>query len=86
MFGSAQMSIIPARGAGASAQEDRVPPGRALIEQRLMGFVARALHEHPVIDDEPIDPEAIAANAESHTGRVLEEVLGVLPVGVGATA
>jgi excinuclease ABC subunit A len=31
-------------------------------------------------------PEAIAANAESHTGRFLEEVLGVLPVGVGATA
>jgi excinuclease ABC subunit A len=31
-------------------------------------------------------PEAIAANAESHTGRFLEEVLGVLPVGVGASA
>ena len=31
-------------------------------------------------------PEAIAANAESHTGRFLEEVLGVLPIGVGATA
>jgi excinuclease ABC subunit A len=31
-------------------------------------------------------PEAIAANAESYTGRFLEEVLGVLPVGVGASA
>jgi excinuclease ABC subunit A len=31
-------------------------------------------------------PEAIVASAESYTGRFLEEVLGVLPVGVGATA
>jgi excinuclease ABC subunit A len=31
-------------------------------------------------------PEAIAASAESYTGRFLEEVLGVLPMGVGATA
>ena len=31
-------------------------------------------------------PEAIAANAESYTGRFLEEVLGVLPMGVGASA
>jgi len=31
-------------------------------------------------------PEAVAANAESYTGRFLEEVLGVLPMGAGATA
>jgi excinuclease ABC subunit A len=31
-------------------------------------------------------PEAIAANADSYTGRFLEEVLGVLPVGAGASA
>jgi excinuclease ABC subunit A len=31
-------------------------------------------------------PEAIAANLESYTGRFLEEVLGVLPIGVGASA
>jgi hypothetical protein len=31
-------------------------------------------------------PEAIVASAESYTGRFLEEVLGVLPMGVGATA
>ena len=31
-------------------------------------------------------PEAIVANPDSHTGRFLEEVLGVLPVGAGATA
>ncbi|MBA3736956.1 MAG: excinuclease ABC subunit UvrA [Actinobacteria bacterium] len=31
-------------------------------------------------------PEAIAANPESYTGRFLEEVLGVLPVGAGASA
>jgi excinuclease ABC subunit A len=31
-------------------------------------------------------PEAIAANAESYTGRFLEEVLGVLPIGAGAIA
>jgi excinuclease ABC subunit A len=31
-------------------------------------------------------PEAIAGNPESHTGRFLEEVLGVLPIGAGATA
>ena len=31
-------------------------------------------------------PEAIAANAESTQGRFLEEVLGVPPVGVGASA
>jgi excinuclease ABC subunit A len=31
-------------------------------------------------------PEAIAANPDSHTGRFLEEVLGVLPMGVGASA
>ena len=31
-------------------------------------------------------PEAIAANPDSYTGRFLEEVLGVLPVGAGASA
>jgi excinuclease ABC subunit A len=31
-------------------------------------------------------PEAVVANTESYTGRFLEEVLGVLPIGVGATA
>jgi excinuclease ABC subunit A len=31
-------------------------------------------------------PEAVAANADSYTGRFLEEVLGVLPVGAGASA
>jgi excinuclease ABC subunit A len=31
-------------------------------------------------------PEAIVASPDSYTGRFLEEVLGVLPVGVGATA
>jgi excinuclease ABC subunit A len=31
-------------------------------------------------------PEAVVANPESYTGRFLEEVLGVLPIGVGATA
>ncbi|HWL89907.1 MAG TPA: excinuclease ABC subunit UvrA, partial [Actinomycetota bacterium] len=31
-------------------------------------------------------PEAIAADPDSYTGRFLEEVLGVLPVGAGATA
>jgi excinuclease ABC subunit A len=31
-------------------------------------------------------PEAVAANVDSYTGRFLEEVLGVLPVGAGATA
>jgi excinuclease ABC subunit A len=31
-------------------------------------------------------PEVIAANTESYTGRFLEEVLGVLPIGVGASA
>ncbi|HEV2950853.1 MAG TPA: excinuclease ABC subunit UvrA, partial [Actinomycetota bacterium] len=31
-------------------------------------------------------PEAVAANADSYTGHFLEEVLGVLPVGAGATA
>ena len=31
-------------------------------------------------------PEAVAATPGSHTGRFLEEVLGVLPIGVGATA
>jgi excinuclease ABC subunit A len=31
-------------------------------------------------------PEAVAANVDSFTGRFLEEVLGVLPVGAGATA
>ena len=31
-------------------------------------------------------PEAVAASSGSHTGRFLEEVLGVLPIGVGATA
>jgi excinuclease ABC subunit A len=31
-------------------------------------------------------PEAVAANVDSYTGRSLEEVLGVLPVGAGATA
>jgi excinuclease ABC subunit A len=31
-------------------------------------------------------PEAVAADPHSHTGRFLEEVLGVLPIGVGATA
>jgi excinuclease ABC subunit A len=31
-------------------------------------------------------PEAVAANVESYTGRFLEEVLGVLPMGAGATA
>jgi excinuclease ABC subunit A len=31
-------------------------------------------------------PEAVAASADSYTGRFLEEVLGVLPVGAGATA
>jgi excinuclease ABC subunit A len=31
-------------------------------------------------------PEAVAANPDSHTGRALEEVLGVLPIGAGATA
>jgi excinuclease ABC subunit A len=31
-------------------------------------------------------PEAVAASPESYTGRSLEEVLGVLPVGAGASA
>ncbi len=31
-------------------------------------------------------PEVIAANPESYTGQFLEEVLGVLPVGAGASA
>ena len=31
-------------------------------------------------------PEAVAANPDSHTGRSLEEVLGVLPVGASASA
>ncbi len=31
-------------------------------------------------------PEAVAANPDSYTGRFLEEVLGVLPVGAGASA
>jgi excinuclease ABC subunit A len=31
-------------------------------------------------------PEAVAANPDSYTGRFLEEVLGVLPVGAGAIA
>jgi excinuclease ABC subunit A len=31
-------------------------------------------------------PEAVAANPASYTGRFLEEVLGVLPVGAGASA
>jgi excinuclease ABC subunit A len=31
-------------------------------------------------------PEAIAANPDSFTGRFLEEVLGVLPIGAGASA
>ncbi|HEX6399476.1 MAG TPA: excinuclease ABC subunit UvrA, partial [Actinomycetota bacterium] len=31
-------------------------------------------------------PEAVAANPASHTGRSLEEVLGVLPMGAGASA
>jgi excinuclease ABC subunit A len=31
-------------------------------------------------------PEAVVANPDSYTGRFLEEVLGVLPIGVGATA
>jgi len=39
-----------------SSVTDEGPSARALIEQRLLGYVARALHDYPVIDDDTVIP------------------------------
>lgn len=39
-----------------SSVTDDGPSGRSLIEQRLLGYVARALHDYPVIDDDTVIP------------------------------
>lgn len=43
--------VVTARNSSASNTSDRT-----LIEQRLLGFVARALHDFPVITDETVVP------------------------------
>lgn len=39
-----------------STVTDEGASNRALIEQRLLGYVARALHDYPVIDDDTVIP------------------------------
>lgn len=51
--------IITAR----STVQDQGGAGRALIEQRLLGFVARALHDYPIIDDDTTIPSIAPALA-----------------------
>lgn len=45
----------------SSTVTDEGASNRALIEQRLLGYVSRALHDYPVIDDDTVIP-AIAPN------------------------
>jgi len=44
-----------------STVTDEGPSVRSLIEQRLLGYVAQALHDYPVIDDDTVIPAILPA-------------------------
>lgn len=48
-----------------STVTDEGASNRALIEQRLLGYVARALHDYPVIDDDTVIPAIAPAPVNS---------------------
>ena len=85
------IKIVP-RGAGTSLSGGALPLEDAIVlcltrmnKVLSLDLTNRVARVEAGITNSGIT-EAVAANADSYTGHFLEEVLGVLPVGAGATA